>query len=578
MESLKLFTGHLRQRKKTLATLFLLGLVGSAASLSTPLIGKAFIDAVVERDDYAVIPMIALALVVLALADVIIGFISRFVHAKLSAGILVEIRQRLFRHCLYARIEGVERFRHGDLLSRFGSDIPQIQALLVDGAIGFLHNMLFLLISAAILVYLSPILALWSYLGLVLALVITAAFRAPIESGTRNIREKMADLSHFLAERLGALRSIRFHRTETQEMETFATINEQLVQRVLRFQVIDSAATQLPGLVLSFSLAWIYLLGGGQLQSGAIGLGTFVAFVLYQGRLYGPAAGLLGLVRTLQEARVSLNRVAEILDGGEATRRADYRQTDSQSAICLKNVSFTYENDAPVLNGLNLRVEHGEKVALFGTSGVGKSTLVQLLFGLRKPHGGTVSVAGDSLADDEAKQLQNALGYASSDPFLLHASVRENLCYGNPHASNETLVEAARLAEATKFILSLPEGFDTVIGGRGQSLSDGQRQRLGLARLFLADPDMLVLDEAFSAMDPETENRVRANLFSAFTDHAVLAISHRLTGLEQFDRLLLMRDGRLEHVNEQELITYFATHHPRPEQQADPNSSPERTT
>ncbi len=543
--------------------LFLLGLVGSAASLATPLIGKAFIDAVVERDDYGVIPIIAAALVVLALADVLIGCVSRMVHAKLSAGVLVEIRQRLFRHCLYARIEGVEHFRHGDLLSRFGSDIPKIQALLVDGVIGFLHNVLFLLISAAILIYLSPILALWSYLGLAFALLLTVAFRRPIEKGTRGIREKMADLSHFLAERLGALRGIRFHRAETQELETFRDLNEQLVQRVLRFQITQSAATQLPGLALSFSLAWIYLLGGGLLESGTIGLGTFVAFVLYQGRLYGPASGLLGLVRTLQEARVSLDRVVEILGDGEVSRRIDYREAGEQAAICLENVTFTYEDAAPVLNGLNLRLVPGEKVAVFGASGAGKSTLVQLLFGLRKPHTGRVSIGTGSRAGNRGRSLHETLGYSSSDPFLLHASVRENLGYGIPNVTTEKMVEAARLAEANKFILSLPEGLDTVIGGRGQSLSDGQRQRLGLARLFLADPDVLVLDEAFSAMDPETESRVRANLFSAYADRAVLAISHRLTGLEQFDRLLLMQEGQLHRVSKEELFAYFELNSPR---------------
>jgi len=576
LKTLKLFTGHLRQRKKTLLSLFLLGLAGSAASLSTPLIGKAFIDAVVEREDYGVIPVIAAALVVLALADVLIGFVSRMVHAKLSAGVLVEIRQRLFRHCLYTRIEGVEHFRHGDLLSRFGSDIPKIQALLVDGVIGFLHNLLFLLLSAVILIYLSPILALWSYLGLVLALVLTVAFRGPIETGTRGIREKMADLSHFLAERLGALRGIRFHRAESQELETFRDLNEQLVQRVLRFQITQSAATQLPGLALSISLAWIYLLGGGQLESGAIGLGTFVAFVLYQGRLYGPASGLLGLVKTLQEARVSLDRVAEILADEEASGRAGSTETDCtkaevgqggrQAAICLENVTFTYEQAAPVLGGLNLRVAPAEKVAIFGTSGAGKSTLVQLLFGLRKPLTGRVSVGIAKVAASKGRSLHDTLGYSSSDPFLLHASVRENLAYGNPGATTEKMVEATRLAEANKFILSLPEGFDTVIGGRGHSLSDGQRQRLGLARLFLADPDVLVLDEAFSAMDPETESRVRANLFKAFADRAVLAISHRLTGLEQFDRLLLLKEGQLQPVSQEELFAYFELNSPQEEQ------------
>jgi len=572
LSSLKLFTGHLRQRKKTLAALFLLGLAGSAASLSTPLIGKAFIDAVVERDDYGLIPVIAAALVVLALADVLIGFVSRMVHAKLSAGILVEIRHRLFSHCLYTQMEGVEHFRHGDLLSRFGSDVPKIQALLVDGVIGFLHNLLFLLLSAAILVYLSPILALWSYLGLALALVLTVAFRGPIEKGTRGIRENMADLSHFLAERLGAIRGIRFHRAETQELETFRDLNDQLVQRVLRFQMTQSAATQLPGLALSFSLAWIYLLGGGLLESGAIGLGTFVAFVLYQGRLYGPASGLLGLVKTLQEASVSLDRVAEILGEHESSGRDDSTETeigntDMSAAISLENVTFTYEDEGTVLSGLNLRVARGEKVAVFGTSGGGKSTLVQLIFGLRQPEKGNVRVGAGGPADMGDGHAHDGLGYSSSDPFLLHASVRENLCYGNPNASTDAMVEAARLAEANKFILSLPEGFDTVIGGRGNTLSDGQRQRLGLARLFLADPDVLVLDEAFSAKDPETESRVRANLFSAFADRAVLAISHRLTGLEQFDRLLLMREGQLHPVSNEELFDYFELNSPRKEQQ-----------
>ena len=562
LSSLKLFSGHLKQRKKTLATLFLLGLVGSATSLSSPLIGKAFIDAVVERGDYDVIPVIAAALVVLALADVIIGFVSRLVHAKLSAGILVEIRQRLLRHCLYARIEGVERFRHGDLLSRFGTDIPKIQALLVDGVIGFLHNVLFLLLCAAILIFLSPLLALWSYLGLAVALAITMAFRASIENGTRRIREKMADLSHFLAERLGALRGIRFHRAETQELETFGALNKQLVQRVLGFQMTQSAATQLPGLALSISLAWIYVIGGGQLQSGAIGLGTFVAFVLYQGRLYGPASGLLGLVKSVQEARVSLDRVVEILGEGELTKRAEYREAANQAAICLENVTFAYDEAAPVISGLNLRVAPGEKVAVFGISGTGKSTLVQLLFGLRTPHNGKVKVGAGS----KGRHIHDTLGYASSDPFLLHASVRENLCYGNLNVSSESMAEAARLAEASKFILSLPEGFETVIGGRGHTLSDGQRQRLGLARLFLLDPDVLVLDEAFSAMDPETESRVRANLFNAFADRAVLTISHRLTGLEQFDRLLLMQEGQLHEVSREELLAYFDLNKPREEQ------------
>jgi len=563
--SLKLFSRHLKRRKRMLAVLFLLGLVGSATALSTPLLGKAFIDAVVERGDFGLIPIIALALVGLAVADVAIGFASRWLHARLSAGVLVEIRQRLFSHCLYARMEKLEQFRHGDLLSRFGTDIPKIQALLVDGVTGLFHNLVFLLVSAAILVYLSPLLALWSYVGLVAALILTAVFRKPIETGTRGIRLKMADLSHFLSERLGALRSIRFHNTQTQELQAFGELNEQLVRRVIRFQLTDSAASQLPGLALAASLAWIYVLGGGLLQSGTIGLGTFVAFVLYQGRLYAPAAGLLGLYKTLQQVQVSLERVAEVLGGEECDERMEFRAMHGPgerraAALELEDVNFTYGDEAPVLDHLSLKLGYGEKVAVFGASGVGKSTLIQLIFGLREAQGGRVRVA----AREPAPNTRALLGYATADPFLLHASVRENLCYGSPGANQEAILDAVRLAEAHRFILSLPQGFDTVIGGRGQRLSDGQRQRLGLARLFLASPQILVLDEAFSALDATTESRVRANLFEAFADRAILVISHRLGGLEQFDRLLLMSGGRLHPVSADELHTRFRQPGPQP--------------
>ncbi len=537
-----LFTHHLRGKGGLLTAVFFLGLAGSAASLATPLIGKAFIDAVAERGDYSVVPRIAAALLGLAGADLLLGTVTRVVHAKLSADVLVEIRERIFAHCLNAPLEDLERFRHGDLLSRFGADVPKIQTLLVDGALGFIQNLIFLAVAASILFNLSRELALWSFLGIGVALMITAAFRRPIESGTRGIREVMAGLSHFLSERLGALRAVRLHGTQNEERRRFGRRNADLVRKLLRFQALDAAATGLPGIMLTASLAWIYLLGAGLLESGAISLGTFVAFILYQGRLYGPARGLLGLVRNLQEVRVSLERVAEVLTGegeGEACANGD-RADLCPEGLRFEGISFAYPGSPPVLRGVDLQVAPGQRVALFGASGAGKSTLVQILFGLRQPHRGRVDYRGK-------------IGYAGSEPFLLHASVEENLGYGNPLASLEEITEAARLAGAHGFIEDLPQGYQTVIGGRGLALSDGQRQRLGIARLILNRPDILVLDEAFSALDPETEALVRQNLWAVFNDRIILSITHRLDGLNAFDRLCLLQDGELRAVEEREL-------------------------
>jgi ABC-type multidrug transport system fused ATPase/permease subunit len=533
--------------------MFFLGLAGGAVSLAPPLIGKAFIDAIAERGDFAAVAGIAAALVGLALLDLLLGAVTRLVHARLSADVLVSLRERLFAHCLNSPLESLERFRHGDLLSRFGADIPKIQSLLVDGVLGFFQNVLFLAVAAVILLNLSTPLALWSFLGLAVALVITAAFRNPIEAGTRGLREVMADLSHFLSERIGALRAVRLHASQQEEQRRFSHLNDGMVRRMLRFQALDSVASGTPGLALTASLAWIYLLGGRLLESGEIGLGTFVAFILYQGRLYGPARGLLGMVRSFQETRVSLSRISEVLDGeraGEAIPGDPPAGRKGGGELVVEGVGFAYPGNPPVLKGLDLRIAAGERVGLFGTSGAGKSTLIQILFGLRDPGEGRVLLDGMEIGPDAAGRR---LGYAGAEPFLLHATVEENLRYGNPEATREQMVEAARLAQAHEFILGLPQGYGTVIGGRGLALSDGQRQRIGLARLALRNPDILVLDEAFSALDPETESLARRNFWNAFRGRSILSITHRLGGLDSYDSLYLLRDGRLRRVGEKEL-------------------------
>ena len=559
LTSVGLFARHLKGKGRLITAMFFLGLAGGAVSLAPPLIGKTFIDAVAERGDYAVVPKIAAALVGLAILDLILGAVTRLVHARLSADVLVSIRERLFAHCLNSPLESLERFRHGDLLSRFGADVPKIQALLVDGMLGFFQNILFLIVAAVILLNLSSPLALWSFLGLAVALVITTAFRNPIEKGTRGLREVMADLSHFLSERMGALRAVRLHASQKEEQNRFSLLNAGMVRKMLRFQVLDSVASGAPGLALTASLAWIYLLGGRLLESGEIGLGTFVAFILYQGRLYGPARGLLGMVRSFQEARVSLSRITEVLAGEEGIRVSPLEATKDNGGLIVDGVSFTYPGNPPVLRRLDLRVAPGERVGIFGTSGAGKSTLVQILFGLRTPQEGRVVLGGVEPRSEVAAAAGGGLGYAGAEPFLLHATVEENLRYGNPDVTHKEMVEAARLAEAHAFILELPDGYGAVIGGRGASLSDGQRQRIGLARLALRNPEILVLDEAFSALDPETEALVRRNFWGAFEGRIILSITHRLGGLEAYDHLYLLRDGQLRKVGEKELQVALGT-------------------
>jgi ABC-type multidrug transport system fused ATPase/permease subunit len=554
------FAHHLSGRQRTLAAVFALGLGGAAVTLSTPLLGKAFVDAVASRGDFAAIPKIAAALVVLAVLDLAIAAFSSRVHARLSAEVLADLRSSLFERCVSGPLEAVEPFRHGDLLTRFGSDIPRIQALLIDGVLGGVQNILFLAVAAAITFNLSPTLALWSFFGLLLALLATAAFRRPVEERTRRVREAMVDLSHFLSERLGGLRAIRLHGSEAEDKARLGAASERLNREVVGFQVLSTMSTGAPGLLLTLALAWVYLLGGGLLQSGAISLGTFVAFVLYQGRLFGPAQGLLGLVRNFQEASASLARVAELL-GPERTEKPTAAGTPvnaaADNAVELNDVTFAYAGKPPALHGAHLRIRTGERIGLFGASGAGKSTLVQLIFGLRHPAIGSVLIAGRPARARARGDGHAVLGYAGAEPYLLHASVEDNVRYGSPAATRQEVERAVALAGAQDFVDALPEGYATLIGGRGLALSDGQRQRLGLARLFLRNPDILVLDEAFSGVDLETEATIRKRLWQTFADRTALIISHRPVGLEELDRILFLRDGRFIAVASDELRALF---------------------
>jgi ABC-type bacteriocin/lantibiotic exporter with double-glycine peptidase domain len=563
VNDLRRFTRHLSGKSRSLVAVFALGIVGATVSLATPLLGKAFVDAVATQGDFAAIPTIAAALVGLALLDVALATLSGRVHARLSADVLADLRASLFARCVNGPLDAVESYRHGDLLTRFGTDVPRIQTLLVDGLLGSIQNLIFLGVAAAITFSLSPALALWSFLGVLVALLATAAFRHPIESKTRNVREAMVELSHFLSERLGALRALRLHRSEREEETRLAAASERLNREVIGFQVLDAMATGVPGLLLTFALAWIYVFGGRLLESGAITLGTFVAFVLYQGRLFGPASGLLGLVRSLQEARVSLARVGEVLGADDAGSRpagdVAVPSTAETGTIVLRDVAFAYAGKLPVLADVNLRIADGERVGLFGASGAGKTTFVQLLFGLRQATAGAVIVHGRPAHDACSASRGSFLGYAGAEPFLLHATIEENLRYGNPDATREEIVRAAHLAEAHAFIAALPDAYATVIGGRGLALSDGQRQRLGLARLFLRDPRILVLDEAFSGLDFETESHIRNNLWAAFPDRTALVISHRPVGLGEFDRILFLHDGRFTAIAPGDVRALLAT-------------------
>ena len=362
----------------------------------------------------------------------------------------------------------------------------------------------------------------------------------------------MADLSHFLSERLAALRAIRLHRTGREKQARLAAANARLNREVVGFQVLDAMATGVPGLLLTLALAWIYVVGGRLLEAGAISLGTFVAFVLYQGRLFGPAQGLLGLVRHLQEARVSLARVTEVLgadDDAPPTDRAGRRgraSDDDAIDAARRHLRLCREAAGLARRGPSRSARRARRALRRVGRGQVDARPAPVRPAASPPRVRCCVDGRPAYFRDRSRAPAPSATPVPSRSCCTPRS-RRTCAMAIRRRRREDIERAAALAEADAFIAALPDRYATVIGGRGLALSDGQRQRLGLARLFLSDPRILVLDEAFSALD--LEHRDPRSGGSSGRRFPIGRRSSSRTGRSaspKFDRILFLQDGRFD--------------------------------
>jgi ATP-binding cassette subfamily B protein len=302
-----------------------------------------------------------------------------------------------------------------------------------------------------------------------------------------------------------------------------------------------------PGLLLAVGSGLVFLVGGWRVIDGAITMGTLVAFVAYQMRLLGPVQGLMGLYASIATARVSLRRVHEILDtppdvieSGDAASLPDAR-----GEVVLDDVTFTFDRGAPVLDQARLTIAAGERVAIVGTSGVGKSTIADLLVRQLDPAAGRILLDGRDLRTLRLADVRRHIVVVEQDPFIFNTSVAENIRYGRPDAAAADVVAAARAAGLGDLLDRMPQGVDTPVGERGRALSAGERQRVAIARALLADPAVLVLDEATGAVDPATETQVVAGYEAVMRGRTTIIISHRLEPARRADRVVVLDGGRI---------------------------------
>ena len=530
-------------------------LLASAATAAIPLIQRRIIDDVIVTHKQSIWPLAVLLLIAAAINFAGI-YLRRYRGGQLSLDVQHAMRTELFD--ALSRLDGArqDEIRTGQLVGRSISDLNMVQGLMSMVPVT-LGNLVLFVLTLVIMVILSPVLTIVTLAVTPALWLIALASRRKLFPASWDAQQQSGEVVGLVDEAIGGVRVVKGFGQEEQEQQQLEGASADLFASRLR--MIRLTARYNPALtaIPSLGLVGVLALGGWLAIHGSITLGTFLAFSAYLAQMTGPVRMFTYVVTLGQEARASVIRVFDIIDSRPViTDKPDAVELPADAAgVSFSGVRFGYKPGEPVLRGLSFGIEPGETVAVVGASGSGKSTLALLLPRFYDPQGGSIRIGGHDIADVTRDSLRAAIGLVMEDSFLFSDSVRANIAYGRPDATEEEIVAAAQAAQAHEFITRLPGGYDTVVGEQGLTLSGGQRQRVALARALITDPRLLILDDATSAIDPRLEALIHAALHDIMRDRTTLVIAHRRSTLNLADRIVVLDAGRVADIGTHEELT-----------------------
>jgi ATP-binding cassette subfamily B protein len=540
----------LRPYRGRTALMFVALVLATAAALAPPyLAGRAIDDGIRGQDLTALTVVVALFLVA-ALVNWGATYAQTYLVNWVGERALQDLRVKLFRHMQRLSVGFYARNKAGVLISRMTNDVEALNQLVTDSVVTLFQSTLTLFGTAAILVALDVNLALVTFLCFPLLFVGSLAFRIASTDAYRLTREKIAWVTAYLQETLSGVRVVRAFGQEPRHEKRFAELNEDNREANMKTVYLNAAYFPAVELLSAVATAAILLYGGSQVVSGeadAVTIGVLASFVFYLNSFFDPIQALSQLYTTYQAGMAALDKIFELLD--EEPDIVDKPDAVSLPRVAgeirFEDVSFSYGAEALALSDIDLVIPPGMTVALVGATGAGKSTFVKLVARFHDPTSGRVLVDGFDLRDVTERSLRSQLGMVPQEGFLFSGTIRDNIGFGRPAASDADVEEAARAVGAHEFISSLPAGYDTEVGERGGHLSAGQRQLVAFARAAVADPRILILDEATSNVDVHTEGRIEAGLRRLLAGRTAIVIAHRLSTIQGAGRIVVLDHGRV---------------------------------
>ncbi len=536
----------LRPYKLSLGVSVLLAAASQGAQIAMIVITGAVIDKVKSHDHHGVWMFIGLiAGIGLAKALFMVG--RRFISGRQALGVEYDMRNRLYAHLLRLSFGFYDRHQTGQLMSRATVDLQSVRFFLGYGLIFFFQHMITLVGVTAVMFWYDWRLAL-------IALAITPvlvglAYRYSHISHPllRDVQQKLADVATVAEENIVGVHVVKSFAQEHSEQAKFERRSEAVFRQSVAANRQRAYYVPLISFIPLVAQAAVLLIGGRMVVHGQMPLGQFIAFNLMLTMLVMPLRMLGMWIGQAQRATASGERIFQVMDEPEEVKdRPDAVELPpGKGLVCFEDVSFAYVPGRPVLEEIELGIEAGRTVALIGHTGSGKTTLASLVPRFYDVSEGRVTIDGADVRDITLASLRSSIGVISQDPFLFSATVRENIAFGAPTATDEDVEHAARLAQAHEFVDRLPNGYETVIGERGITLSGGQRQRIAIARALIVDPRILILDDATASVDATTEAHIRLGLREAMKDRTTIIIAHRLSTIALADEMVVLERGRI---------------------------------
>jgi len=540
----------------------LLTIASTSASMVPPYLTKPMLDEVLvpfqnhQDAKFYLVPWLLGGLAAASILSWLLGWARTYVIAWVSERIAADLRNQTYAHLQRMSLEFFGGKRTGDLISRVSTDSDRICYFLSVHLLDFVNDVVMILMTAVILLYIDLHLALATLVPLPLIAYLVHRVRSRLRGGFQLGSRAWADMTSVLADAIPGIRVVKAFAQERREVDRFRRANERVLHANDRVNRLWSFFGPMITLLTDGGLLIVWIVGVWQVYNKNLTVGTLTLFLAYISRFYMRLDSMSRMVSATQRAAAAAQRVFGVMDR-EATVPEPVHPVHPgrlRGRIEFHEVAFRYGTRS-VVEGINLTIEPGEMIGLVGPSGSGKTTLVNLACRFYDVAEGAIFIDGTDLRSFPIEEYRKHIGLVLQEPFLFYGTIAENIAYGRPDAKHEELIAAAKAARAHEFILRLPDGYDSIVGERGQSLSGGERQRISIARALLIDPRILILDEATSSIDTETEREIQLALDNLIRGRTTIAIAHRLSTLSRANRLVVMERGQIVEVGpHQELL------------------------